>query len=555
MPNDNLNSPAGTKLAANMPVPASIVEAVQKWTGHDVAHAVSLVGSEPVDAAFSVENTYTFKFETTLEKGSGKSTERTIFYGEEALSSHASADIAAMTGGLARTVSASITAPIEELFPKVSIDPILATGRPAASNIVCGTCGGTAQTICPTCSGSLQARCGAGCESGRLRCGTCHGSGQKSDPCYACGGAGGTYSQAPTWDWQKNQGQVGGQWQQCHQCYGKGQRQSPCTSCQYGYNTCSTCMGRGKVDCTTCHRTGKVTCLKCIGGYTHLLYRPKASVAHAHRLVPGDQESSVLPRILDSSTERLLSLAELGRNPSYAQSGTTVTRTLPGYLPLTKYSFKGETSEHVVLVSRKTGEVLDFGGLGEALLKASSRPPTDSNNSGPTKLANSLRTPVHITTVETMAFHVGLSGLIPGYRPSDATIDKVIGKKTNNFVGPSFVKDVVRDAAAAIRGVLLRSHGMMIALASALVAAGLVEKNLKLLPISSSTTYLSVVYSVAVCMVIGEALFILKLIRSFRAAGVSSISGLLGSVLIKSPLRWIALASYILLLSTFRFMQ
>ena len=280
-------------IALSESVAREIEAAAGRWTRSGIP-AIELRGQESASAVLHVTNQYAIRFGQALGGGMGRGGEGVQLTDKRALAEHAKRDVERMRENLADTARRITGEVSAQLHPELPAEAIAGSGAAAVCDILCAACGGSTRLVCPSCAGTLRINC-TSCQNGQARCASCSGTGQTTRPCHACGGTGGSYSaaatwdfqyQKDTWDYQKRQTASGGQWQACSSCGGSKGAQVACGSCSYGRVTCSACAGRGYRDCHGCNRTGQVACGKCSGGYTHARYSPQVVVKHSRSMAP-----------------------------------------------------------------------------------------------------------------------------------------------------------------------------------------------------------------------------------------------------------------------------
>ncbi len=544
-------------------IPQDMLLEIAKWTGVRSTE-LSLNDSTDETANLVIENRYEMCFSRELSHGKGS---RNYSQGtESSLIQSAINDIKLMSEKLQNSVAMALLVQRTVLYPQLSPEIITDTGTACGISIICNICGGTSKNTCYSCNESLRMRCTAlGCLGGKVSCGTCSGTGQVKEQCYSCHGTRGTHSQAAThsyqvynpnntWEYQQRQAATGGQWVPCTMCGGSGGSQKSCTNygCSYGKVNCVTCRGDGSVDCSTCGRTGKVICVDCSLGYNHVIYQPTVSIKHTNTYTPDNTQSKELQRICVSNKACIAILADFIGNANYTQDGTIITRFQAMSVRVKNYQIKMVDTYHTVLMSLKSGKILDWGELGDTLLREPSHKLaiTSSKSEVKDNLSDCLRSPVHCFGVVSLAIYIGLATLMPWYRPKPAALNMRFIEKTQFFISPKFGIELITQTSMAMRRIFLTSHVLSLTAACIVLLAVWLQVHYQMPDVSSVTLLKIGHYGILSCLFFGEGYFVWRLIKTpMKTMGhLVKDNDIVGGLVMKSPAHWLCIAIYLTLL-------
>ncbi len=523
----------------------AISGAMQQWLGASPPR-LSCIGECDATTTVDVVNRYVVKFGQALSHGMGRVDAPRQVHSREELVQHVNLDVAAMSSRLQETIADVTANGAGKLVPMVAAGHILRTGEAAAYCSACNTCGGSAQVSCPTCVGSLRVSC-VQCTGGRARCAACAGSGQVSTPCFSCGGTGGSYSAAATWDYQYQQNtwdyqnrqtQSGGQWQACVACGGSRSKTTSCTACQYGQVSCQNCAGRGYNNCNGCGLTGRVACVKCVGGFVHVSYAPQVEVTQSHEVLPLADAGDAQRRVLALTKARIEEFGAARGEPEFSRSGDEVLRRQAWEIPAVIHTLQSDHREYAILSVGRDAHVMDCDGIGDEILEESLSGIERKvvHAAGDWKVATVHRLPIHRKVSTQLATQIGVKSLIPSYRPASGMLDGKVLAATQHIVSRRYVERYVSAVAGQLRRAVLGFHGVGLVAGLLGLLALFVVMRFGLAPapvVSVRWTGLAVL----VPLLLAEVMLWVRL----------PVARITPALLLRSPPHWLMLLSYALL--------
>lgn len=519
-------------------IPACISTRAYEWLGSTLP-PMHLVSRADGTVRYAVENTYRMTFNQATPVIPGLGTADTRHIDEDALNAFARDDVAAMTGAMLAAAAAAIGA--SPLMAPV-LDPyvVSGTGRTGAWDFLCTACGGSTEIACPDCQGTLQVACVACLRRGRVTCAKCLGKGTLFQPCQVCYGSKGRYTTETSYASQPPQ--TIQQWTPCAGCGGTGGTSLPCYHCQYGTLQCAACVGLGTTACHRCGQTGRVPCRVCFAGHMHRLYTPHVVIAHSTACVPMEHSGEAHEQLSRLTMERVGALSHCDGLDAFEQADGVLTRAHRVVLPFVRCALHVGDRDYPVLLSADLNEVLDFGGLGDALLK------TPPEGRGPQEDLPGVfawaGSPLHHTAIEALVAPIRRAIFLPGHAASPALVEALLGR-TQHFVTARFAHALVQAVAAQMRRLLLQTHGIGL-LATAVVLLALArEKQWIELPDGFVFTDLVALCAVAALCLASDVVFLARLTRRVRrGAAPGSERGVVRALVYKNPARWACVAVY-----------